>query len=160
MSRPASAARVSSGWTPSLRRWSVLPRAAGRGPRARPGPALSLDRPARVGPRRLQAPGRHDRDGAQRAGGLQRRNRPARAGLVPRNRAAAVTTRARADARLRVNMIACDGRGLCAEVLPELITLDDWGFPIIADGVAPARLQGQAGEPVPLCPTLALRLEQ
>ena len=71
-----------------------------------------------------------------------------------------MTTRARADARLRVNMIACDGRGLCAEVLPELITLDDWGFPIIADGVAPARLQGQAGEAVRLCPTLALRLEQ
>ena len=35
---------------------------------------------------------------------------------------------------LRVDPIACDGRGLCAEVLPELITLDDWGFPIIAAG--------------------------
>ena len=57
-------------------------------------------------------------------------------------------------------MIACEGRGLCAEVLPELITLDDWGFPIIADGVVPSRLQGQAGEAVRLCPTLALRLEQ
>ena len=33
-------------------------------------------------------------------------------------------------ARLRVDPIACDGRGLCAEALPELITLDDWGFPI------------------------------
>ena len=26
------------------------------------------------------------------------------------------------------------GRRLCAEVLPELITLDDWGFPIIRGG--------------------------
>ncbi len=63
-------------------------------------------------------------------------------------------------ARLAVDMTACDGRGLCAEVLPELITLDDWGFPIIAPGAVPDRLQGQAGEAVRLCPKLALRLER
>jgi len=62
-------------------------------------------------------------------------------------------------AKLSVNMIACDGRGLCAEVLPELIRLDDWGFPIIARDV-PDELQGQAGEAVRLCPRLALRLER
>jgi ferredoxin len=73
--------------------------------------------------------------------------------------------------RLRVNMIACDGRGLCAEVLPELISLDDWGFPIITavptrgrpterPGFVPEELQGQAGEAVRLCPRLALRLER
>jgi ferredoxin len=62
--------------------------------------------------------------------------------------------------RLAVDMTACDGRGLCAEVLPELITLDDWGFPIIASGDLPAELQGQAGEAVRLCPKLALRLER
>jgi len=60
---------------------------------------------------------------------------------------------------LKVNMIACEGRGLCAEVLPELITLDDWGFPIIA-GQVPDALQGQAEEAVRLCPRLALRLER
>jgi ferredoxin len=60
-------------------------------------------------------------------------------------------------ARLEVNMIACQGRGLCAEVLPELITLDDWGFPIIARKV-PDNLRGQAQEAVRLCPRLALRL--
>jgi ferredoxin len=59
---------------------------------------------------------------------------------------------------LRVDPIACDGRGLCAEVLPELITLDDWGFPIIDDGSAPARLRAAANEAVRLCPKLALRL--
>ena len=32
---------------------------------------------------------------------------------------------------LRVNAIACDGSGLCAELLPERISLDDWGYPII-----------------------------
>ena len=62
-------------------------------------------------------------------------------------------------ARLRVDPIACDGRGLCAELLPELITLDDWGFPIIASEV-PAALRGEATEApaVRLCPKLALRL--
>ena len=61
--------------------------------------------------------------------------------------------------KLKVNMIACDGRGLCAEVLPELVVLDDWGFPIIAADV-PADLAAQAGEAVRICPRLALRLER
>lgn len=61
--------------------------------------------------------------------------------------------------KLKVDMIACDGRGLCAEVLPELITLDDWGFPMIARQV-PDDLADQAEEAVRLCPRLALRLER
>ena len=40
-----------------------------------------------------------------------------------------------ARARLMVDPIACDGRGICAELLPGLITLDDWGFPIIQGDV-------------------------
>jgi len=62
--------------------------------------------------------------------------------------------------RLRVDPIACDGRGLCAEVLPELISMDDWGFPILAEGLVPARLQPAAAEAVRICPKLALRLER
>jgi ferredoxin len=61
--------------------------------------------------------------------------------------------------RLRVDPIACDGRGLCAEILPELITLDDWGFPIIGDSPVPGRLQPDARETVRGCPKLALRLD-
>ena len=64
-----------------------------------------------------------------------------------------------ARVRLRVDPIACDGRGLCAEILPELITLDDWGFPIISTFAVPAGLREEAGEAVRLCPLLALRLE-
>ena len=64
-----------------------------------------------------------------------------------------------AAARLRVNPIACDGRGLCAEVLPEMITLDDWGFPIIRDTDVPPGLLNEAAEAVRLCPRLALRLD-
>jgi ferredoxin len=65
-----------------------------------------------------------------------------------------------AGARLRVDPIACDGRGLCAEVLPELISLDDWGFPIIAGRDVPPALWREAQEAVRLCPLLALRLDR
>jgi ferredoxin len=63
-----------------------------------------------------------------------------------------------AGPRLLADPIACDGRGLCAEILPELITLDDWGFPIIRDGDVPGHLIAEAREAVRLCPKLALRL--
>jgi ferredoxin len=62
--------------------------------------------------------------------------------------------------RLRVDRIACDGRGLCAEVLPEWIALDDWGFPIVAPGVVPQELLGAARDAVEVCPKLALWLER
>ncbi len=62
--------------------------------------------------------------------------------------------------RLRVDPIACDGRGLCAELLPELITLDDWGFPIVAKTDVPPDLIAQAREIVRVCPKLAIRLER
>ena len=63
-------------------------------------------------------------------------------------------------ARLRVDPIACDGRGLCAEVLPELITLDDWGFPIIGAEEVPRGLMAAVDEAIRLCPLLALRLDR
>jgi len=59
--------------------------------------------------------------------------------------------------RLRVDMTACEGRGLCAELLPEMIVLDDWGFPIIVSQV-PGHLADEAAEAVRLCPRLALSL--
>jgi len=60
--------------------------------------------------------------------------------------------------RLAVDLIACDGRGLCAELLPELITLDDWGYPILSRREVPAALGEEASAAVKLCPRLALRL--
>ena len=65
-----------------------------------------------------------------------------------------------AHARLRVDAIACDGRGLCAEILPELITLDDWGFPIISADTVPPHLMEDVRTSIQACPKLALRLEQ
>ena len=66
---------------------------------------------------------------------------------------------AAAGSRLRVNFIACDGRGLCAAALPELISLDDWGFPIVHDQVVPGRLTADAQATVRACPKLALRVD-
>jgi len=61
--------------------------------------------------------------------------------------------------QLRVNPIACSGHGICAELLPELITLDEWGYPVVAsDGAVPARLARLAGRAVTDCPALALSL--
>jgi ferredoxin len=65
-----------------------------------------------------------------------------------------------AGARLRVDPIACDGRGLCAEVVPELITLDDWGFPIVSSQDVPPGLRPEVKEAIRLCPRLALRLDE
>lgn len=60
--------------------------------------------------------------------------------------------------RIDVDPIACDGHGLCAELLPELITLDDWGYPLISDDQIPPELEPLARRAVSTCPTLALRL--
>jgi ferredoxin len=62
------------------------------------------------------------------------------------------------EQRLRVNPIACDGRGVCAEVAPELIRLDDWGFPVIRPGPVPPGFYPAAQAAVRLCPLLALSL--
>jgi ferredoxin len=61
--------------------------------------------------------------------------------------------------RLAVNPIACTGHGICAEMLPELIGLDEWGYPILAERDVPPELGSLARRAVRLCPTLALRLE-
>jgi ferredoxin len=59
---------------------------------------------------------------------------------------------------LSVDRIRCDGRGACAELLPELIRLDDWGYPIVAPGPVPGHLMTHARRAVKTCPVLALRL--
>jgi ferredoxin len=62
------------------------------------------------------------------------------------------------EARLTVDPIACRAHGLCAELLPELVDLDEWGYPIVRDDGVPARLLAQGRGAVAACPTLALRL--
>jgi ferredoxin len=57
---------------------------------------------------------------------------------------------------LRVNPIACEGHGLCAELFPERITLDDWGFPIVSPEPVPRSLGDHARRAIAACPALAL----
>jgi len=108
--------------------------------------------------RRVRASGRHGAHGGQRAARLRCRNQAACPRLVQRHghrgrapgaRSGPVVT---AGLRLRVDPIACDGRGLCAELPPGLITLDDWGFPLISSQDVPAALRGDVSAVVQLCP--------
>jgi ferredoxin len=61
-------------------------------------------------------------------------------------------------ATLVVDPTMCDGHGLCAELLPERIRLDPWGYPIIAPGEVPLPLLEHAQRAVAWCPRLALHL--
>jgi len=60
--------------------------------------------------------------------------------------------------QLRVNPIDCTGHGLCAELLPELIKLDEWGYPIVSGEPVPRGLERHARRAVTDCPALALAL--
>ena len=64
------------------------------------------------------------------------------------------------SARLRVNPITCEAHGLCAELLPELIRLDDWGYPILDSADVPPELLELARRAADACPTLALILDE
>jgi ferredoxin len=64
------------------------------------------------------------------------------------------------DQRIAIDRIRCDGRGHCAELLPELLRLDDWGYPIIATGPIPDHLQSHAQRAVAGCPVLALAIRR
>ena len=61
--------------------------------------------------------------------------------------------------RLRVDPIACTRHGICAELLPELIRLDDWGYPIIDGSPVDPSLKRDVRRAITACPALALRLE-
>jgi ferredoxin len=59
-----------------------------------------------------------------------------------------------------IDRIRCDGHGLCAELLPERISLDDWGYPIINNGSVTPGLLAHARRAVDACPVLALKLRR
>ncbi len=61
--------------------------------------------------------------------------------------------------RLRVDPTRCDGSGLCAELLPERVKLDDWGYPMIDRNQFGDKVLSMARRAVRECPRLALRLD-
>jgi ferredoxin len=60
---------------------------------------------------------------------------------------------------LKVDWPACHAHGLCAEILPEVVSLDEWGYPIV-EGPVQGDVLEMAVSAVKACPTLALRLTQ
>lgn len=65
---------------------------------------------------------------------------------------------------LVLNPVTCDGRGLCHLVAPDVIGLDEWGYPLLPGGGLRAEI-GAADLPaaraaVDACPVLALHLER
>ena len=57
---------------------------------------------------------------------------------------------------LRVDPIRCAAHGLCAELFPERIRLDDWGYPIIDPRPVPPHLRDHMRRAIDACPALAL----
>jgi ferredoxin len=70
-----------------------------------------------------------------------------------------VSDRRRLGLRLRVDPVACDAYGFCAEMLPERITLDEWGYPIVDGAPVGADLMALARRAAAACPRRAVFLE-
>jgi NADH:ubiquinone oxidoreductase subunit F (NADH-binding)/ferredoxin len=62
--------------------------------------------------------------------------------------------------KLAVDWARCDGHGLCAAVVPELIRLDANGYPAFPQTPLPPWLEPGARKAVNMCPALALRLTE
>lgn len=67
-------------------------------------------------------------------------------------------------ATLVLDPIKCDGRGMCHDAAPGLITLDEWGYPLLPGGTLRAPISAAdrkaAHEATHACPLLALHMER
>lgn len=61
------------------------------------------------------------------------------------------------SARLRVDWPACRARGLCHELLPDVVDLDEWGYPVVTGDLTDDQMP-EARAAVRACPKLALRV--
>lgn len=61
--------------------------------------------------------------------------------------------------RLRVDWIKCDGYGLCGDLLPDLIGLDEWRYPIVPPGSIDGERRHDAQRAIDCCPMKALGFE-
>jgi ferredoxin len=48
---------------------------------------------------------------------------------------------------------------MCAELIPERITLDDWGYPVVDGTPVSGELLAHARRAVAACPVFALKLQ-
>ncbi|HZC70785.1 MAG TPA: ferredoxin [Jatrophihabitans sp.] len=61
--------------------------------------------------------------------------------------------------RLRVDIVACDGVGICAHLASGLVRVDSWGYPIIEAHQLTRTTGRQARAAVQACPRRALFIE-
>jgi ferredoxin len=65
------------------------------------------------------------------------------------------------SAQLHIDWTSCQGHGLCAELLPELLDRDRWGFPLPRNNLTVSdEISRHAKQAVNLCPRLALHLKE
>jgi ferredoxin len=62
--------------------------------------------------------------------------------------------------RLVLDPTRCTGELLCAELVPELVDVDDWGYPVVNREEVPSSLRAHARRAASACPALALRLKR
>ena len=61
--------------------------------------------------------------------------------------------------RILLDPVACDAYGYCAELLPEAISLDEWGYPMVDGRPLPPELVGAAKRAARDCPRRAITLQ-
>jgi len=62
--------------------------------------------------------------------------------------------------RVRIDPVACDAFAYCAELLPERVTLDEWGYPVVDGTPVDRSLVDLATRAAAECPRRALHLER
>src|SRR5439155_56043 len=111
-------------------------------------PAPTAHRPRRVRPPGRRGPPRGERVAGVRCGCGGARGRWPVPGL------------GECGVKVSVDPIACRAHGLCADLLPEAVRLDEWGYPVVASGSLPRELAAEARRAAAACPALALRLRK
>ena len=62
--------------------------------------------------------------------------------------------------RILIDPVACDAYGYCAELLPEAISLDEWGYPMVDGTPLPESLVDAARRAARDCPRRAITLRE
>ncbi|MET8982838.1 ferredoxin [Streptomyces sp. NPDC004539] len=63
------------------------------------------------------------------------------------------------DQRIDIDWTSCQAHGLCAELLPEHVRLDEWGYPLLRGAPIPESTAKRAKKAAKDCPALALKLK-
>jgi len=71
-----------------------------------------------------------------------------------------VSARVAVALRVRVDPVACDAYGYCAELLPERVSLDEWGYPAVDGRPLEAGLVEMARRAAAECPRRAFIVDR